>query len=73
MGVSMSATRRTCFISYHHADEAEVRDLITQFDDIHDVFIRRGLGLDMEVDIINSTDTDYVCVASGRSTSPDQP
>lgn len=38
----------------------EVRNFITQFDDIDDVFIRRGLGLDMESDIINSTDTDYV-------------
>jgi hypothetical protein len=41
-------------------DEVEVRNFITQFNDIDDVFIRRGLGLDVESDIINSTDADYV-------------
>ena len=56
----MATTRRKCFISYHHADQDEVDAFIRTFDHLHDAFIARGLGQEMEKDIIDSTDTDYV-------------
>lgn len=56
----MTITRRKCFISYHHADQAEVNAFIRTFDHQHNLFISRGLGAEMSSDIINSTDTDYV-------------
>jgi hypothetical protein len=52
-------TRRKCFISYHHEDQAYVDSFIRTFDDHHDAFIARQLG-QMPDDIINSTNTDYV-------------
>lgn len=54
--------RRKCFISYHHADQAEVNAFIRTFDHQRNLFIARGLGLgsEMSADIINSTNTDYV-------------
>lgn len=56
----MAIVRRKCFISYHHADQAEVSQFVRTFDHGHDVFIARGLGREMSEDIINSTNTDYV-------------
>ena len=56
----MSDTRHKVFISYHHADQAEVDEFIKTFDEERDVFITRALGADMADDIINSDDTDYV-------------
>lgn len=55
-----SPPRRKVFISYHHADQYEVDGFVNTFDAFHDVFIARGLGLNMADDIVNSTDTDYV-------------
>lgn len=52
--------RRKCFISYHHADQAEVNAFVRTFDHEHNLIISRGLGQEMSQDIINSTDTDYV-------------
>lgn len=54
------AVRRKCFISYHHADQIEVSSFIQTFDNFHDIFIYRGLGLSIADDIIYSTSTDYV-------------
>ncbi len=48
-------TRHNCFVSYDAADKVAVDDFCSKFDD-H--FIRRGLQ--MEEDIIDSTNTDYV-------------
>jgi len=56
----MAATRRKVFISYHHADQVEVDAFVKAFDERHDVFIYRGLGINMADDIINSNDPDYV-------------
>jgi hypothetical protein len=56
----LGTVRRKCFISYHHADQAEVDQFIRTFDHQHNLFIARGLGAEMATDIINSTDTDYV-------------
>lgn len=56
----MSSVRHKCFISYHHADQAEVDDFISTFDNDRDVFIARGLGQEMGGDIIDSDDTTYV-------------
>lgn len=56
----MSGVRHKCFISYHHADQDEVDEFVTTFDHDRDVFIARGLGLEMEQDIIDGDDTDYV-------------
>ena len=52
--------KRRCFISYHHADEAEVRNFITTFSTVGEIFTSRALGMEMEPDIIDSWDTDYV-------------
>lgn len=60
MSLLASKTRRKCFISYHHADEAEVEQFIQTFDHGRDVFIARGIGASMPGDIINSTDPDYI-------------
>jgi hypothetical protein len=46
------------FISYHHADQKEVDDFISKFDDDKNILISRALG--MADDIINSTDSDYI-------------
>lgn len=56
----MPIVRRKCFVSYHHADQAEVSQFVRTFDQVHDAFIARGLGQEMSEDIINSTNTDYV-------------
>ena len=55
--ITMS-TRRKVFISYHHADHAEVDKFIEMFDEKHDVFVSRALG--MTDDIIGSRNTEYV-------------
>lgn len=46
------------FISYHHADQDEVNEFIEKYDDKHQVFISRALGISQ--DIIDSDDADYV-------------
>jgi len=56
----MAEVRRKCFISYHHADQAEVDRFVRTFDHGTDTFIARGLGQEMSQDIIASRDTDYV-------------
>lgn len=56
----MPEVRRKCFISYHHADQAEVDQFVRDFDHNNNCFISRGLGQEMSQDIIDSTDTDYV-------------
>lgn len=53
------ATRRKCFITYHHADASAVQAFVNAFDHKGDVFIVRRLG-EMPTDIVNSTDTEYV-------------
>lgn len=60
MSLLASRTRRKCFISYHHADEAEVERFIQTFDHDRDVLIARGIGARMSGDIINSTNEDYI-------------
>jgi len=50
--------RRKVFLSYHKADREEVQDFVSTFDEEQKVFISRFL--DMEQDIIDSTDTGYV-------------
>ncbi|MBN9477262.1 MAG: TIR domain-containing protein [Burkholderiales bacterium] len=52
--------KRRCFISYHHADEQAVRNFIQVFSVAGEIFSHRALGLEMEPDIVNSHDTDYV-------------
>ncbi|HID06523.1 MAG TPA: hypothetical protein EYP10_05180 [Armatimonadetes bacterium] len=47
-------------MSYHHDDQEEVEHFIETFDHERKVFIARALGVDMEQDIIDSDDTDYV-------------
>jgi len=54
------SVRRKVFVSYHHADEREVRLFIAMFDQAADAFIARGIGVGMAGDIIDSTDTEYV-------------
>jgi hypothetical protein len=51
---STDPTRRKCFISYHHADQAEVETFIDTFGH---VFIPRMIGVSDEDDFINSADT----------------
>lgn len=56
----MSLVRHKVFISYHHDDQDEVDDFIRTFDEERDVFITRGLGVEMDPTIIESEDTAYV-------------
>ncbi len=49
------AVRHKCFLSYHHADQSAVDTFIGKFEG---AFIRRGIQ--MEEDIIDSDNTDYV-------------
>ena len=60
MAALRELTRRKCFISYHHADEAEVQEFIEDFDHDRDVLIARGIGASMTGDIINSESSDYI-------------
>lgn len=55
-----TSPKRRCFISYHHADEQAVRNFIQVFSVAGEIFSHRALGLEMEPDIVNSYDTDYV-------------
>jgi MTH538 TIR-like domain (DUF1863) len=52
--------KRRCFISYHHADELATRHFIQTFSTSGEAFTSRALGLELEPDIVNSSDTDYV-------------
>lgn len=56
----LSQRRRKCFISYHHDDEAEVRDFIREFDHVRDTFIARGIGAGMPGDVLSSENRDYI-------------
>jgi len=56
----MSEVKHRVFISYHHDDQDEAEEFIETFDHERKVFIARALGVDMEEDIIDSDDTDYV-------------
>jgi len=56
----MSTVRHKVFISYHHADQEQVDDFIRTFDEERDVFISRGIGIEMSDDVINSDNTTYV-------------
>ena len=50
-------TRRV-FVTYHHADQAEVGSFIDSFDvEFHEM---RAIGVSDEDDFIDSSDTDYV-------------
>jgi hypothetical protein len=49
--------RHKCFVTFHHADEDEVKKFIEDFED---AFIPRVLGVSDEDDFIDSTDTGYV-------------
>lgn len=52
-------TRHKCFISYYSADKDEVEAFIREFDEQHDIFISRHVGV-MDEDIINSNDSAYI-------------
>src|SRR4051812_34087302 len=54
---SQQAVRHKCFVSYHHADQAECEQFIDSFED---VFVPRVLGVSDEGDFIDSDDSDYV-------------
>ena len=56
----MSEVRHKVFISYHHDDQNEVEDFVDTFDKERQVFTTRALGVEMEDDIINSDNPDYV-------------
>lgn len=51
------AIKHKCFVSYHQIDEKEVKDFISEFDD---VFLARAVGVTVEDDFIDSDDTKYV-------------
>jgi len=50
----MIGVRHKVFISYHHDDQDEVEEFIETFGHERKVFITRGLGVDIEQDIIDS-------------------
>lgn len=51
--------RRKVFVSYHHADQDEVRSFIERYDHAHDLFITRVVGMSSEIEI-NSRNVSYV-------------
>jgi hypothetical protein len=51
------AVRHKCFVSFHHADDNEVRSFIEEFES---AFIPRVLGVSDEDNFVDSEDTDYV-------------
>lgn len=55
-----NTTRRKCFVSYHHADQAWIDHFVRTFDHTRNLFIARGLGQTMAQDIIDSADPEYV-------------
>ena len=56
----MGEIRHKVFASYHHDDQDEVDTFIRTFDEERDVFITRGLGVEMDPTIIDSDNTAYV-------------
>ena len=57
----MTEVRHKTFISYHHADQAEVDEFIRTFDHERDVFIARAVGSDETMEtLIDSDNDDYV-------------
>ena len=54
---SQKAIRHKCFVSFHHADEDEVKKFL---EDYESVFIPRVLGVSDEDEFVDSEDTDYV-------------
>lgn len=57
----MDRVRHKTFISYHHADQAEVDEFIRTFDHERDVFIARAVGSDETMEtLIDSDNDDYV-------------
>ncbi len=56
----MSEVRHKVFISYHHTNQREVDEFVTTFDEEREVFITRGLGVEMGQDVIDSQDPEYV-------------
>ena len=52
--------KRRCFISYHHSDELEVREFVRVFSNSWETFTARALGIEIDDDIVQSNDTDYV-------------
>jgi hypothetical protein len=54
---AQKAVRHKCFVSFHHADEEEVKAFIEAFED---AFIPRVLGVSDEDEFINNTDTDDI-------------
>lgn len=57
----MNSVRHKVFLSYHKSDQDDVENFIQTFDNERKVFITRSMiNVDMENDIINSNDTDYI-------------
>lgn len=52
--------RHKVFISYHHEDQDEVEEFVDTYDHERDVFITRALGVEMDQDIIDSDNPEYV-------------
>lgn len=48
------------FISYHHKDQRQVDEFVRIFDEERNGFITRGLGIEIDDDIINSDNPQYV-------------
>ena len=51
-------TRRNVFLTYHHADQAEVEDFINSFEGHFNEL--RAIGVSEEDDFVDSGNTDYV-------------
>jgi hypothetical protein len=52
--------KRRVFISYHHFDQVEAQRFVDTFAGPQGVFTYRGLGLSLEEDLVNSSNTEYV-------------
>ena len=60
MPMSYLGTKRRVFISFHHADKAEVDNFLYEFSTRQKVFTAYSLGVGNNDSFINSTNTEYV-------------
>lgn len=57
---SIEKSKRKVFISYHHANDLEVKEFIKKWTETNPVFIPKALGISNADDFINSTNPEYV-------------
>lgn len=60
MSALASKSRRKCFNSYHHVDEAQAEQFVQTFDHDGDLLIARGMGASLSVDTIDGGNGEFI-------------